>query len=50
MLQEYEGETESEKGYWDDVHYYMEQNNCDKETAIKAIEKIYDDYSKKRNA
>lgn len=47
MLKEYEGESESEKGYWADVHSYMEQNNCDKETAIKAIEKIYDDFSKK---
>jgi hypothetical protein len=49
MLKEYEGESESEKGYWADVHYYMEQNDCDKETAIKAIDKIYEDYCKKRN-
>ncbi len=50
MLKEYEGESESEKGYWADVQYYMEQNNCNKETAIKAIEKIYDDFVKKSNA
>ncbi|MER2006320.1 MAG: hypothetical protein ABS939_02610 [Psychrobacillus sp.] len=50
MIKEYEGESESEKGYWADVYYYMEINNCDKETAITAIDKIYDDYVKKRNA
>lgn len=50
MLKEYEGLLESEKGYWADVHYYMEQNNCDKETAIKAIDKIYDEFSKKNNS
>lgn len=49
MLKEYEGKSESEKGYWADVHYYMKQNNCDKDTAIKSIEKIYVDYVKKRN-
>lgn len=49
MSKEYEGQSEAEQGYWFDVHYYMEQNNCDKQTAIKAIEKIYDDYSKNRN-
>ncbi|MED1863319.1 hypothetical protein P4V41_07605 [Fictibacillus nanhaiensis] len=49
MQNEYEGELESKKGYWADVHYYMEQNNCNKEIAIKAIDKIYDDFVKKSN-
>lgn len=49
MTEIYEGETESEKGYWADVHHYMEGNKCDKETAIKAIELIYENYSKRNN-
>jgi hypothetical protein len=47
MVKEYEGESEAENGYWADIHYYMEQNNCDKETAIKALDKIYDDFAKR---
>lgn len=46
-MKEYEGESESEKGYWADIYYYMEKYNCDKETAIKNINIIYDNYSKK---
>ncbi|WP_187442185.1 terpene synthase family protein [Sutcliffiella horikoshii] len=49
LAKEYESEEESEQGYWNDVHCYMEENNCDKETAIKAIDKIYDDYVRKSN-
>lgn len=30
-------ETEEENNYWCDVYYYMEENDCDKETAMKAI-------------
>lgn len=43
-----ENELEAEKLFLEDVRYYMEQNNCDKETAIKSLDKIYADYSKKR--
>lgn len=43
----YEGESEAENGYWADVHYYMKENNCDKESAIKAIEIIYEEFSKR---
>jgi len=46
----YENESEAENGYWADVHYYMVQNNCDKEAAIESIEKIYADYSKRNKA
>jgi hypothetical protein len=45
----YEGKEESEKGYWADVHYYMKENECDKETAIDAIELIYENYSKRNS-
>lgn len=45
MSKVYEGVLESEQGYWEDIDYYMKQNNCDKETAIKAIEEIYHNYS-----
>ncbi|MFA1510021.1 hypothetical protein ACDN41_12395 [Priestia aryabhattai] len=34
-------ETEEQNNFWADVYYYMEENNCDKETAMKAIEPLY---------
>jgi len=45
MSKVYEGVLESEQGYWEDIGYYMKKNNCDRETAIKAIEEIYHNYS-----
>lgn len=34
-------ETEEENNFKADVYYYMQENNCDEETAIKAIEPLY---------
>lgn len=37
----YCNETEEENSFWGDVYHYMEEHDCDKETAIKAIEPLY---------
>ena len=34
-------ETEEENNFKADIYYYMQQNNCDEKTAIKAIEPLY---------
>lgn len=34
-------ETEEENSFWMDVYYYMEDTNCDKASAVKAIEAMY---------
>lgn len=34
-------ETEEQNNFWADVYYYMQENKCDEETAIKAIEPLY---------
>ncbi|QWU14196.1 hypothetical protein [Paenibacillus sophorae] len=34
-------ESEEENSFWGDVCFYMEENKCDKETAMKAVEPFY---------
>jgi hypothetical protein len=34
-------ETEDENSFWADVYYYMKENNCDDQTAIRAVEPSY---------
>lgn len=34
-------ETEEENSFWADIYYYMKENNCDEETARKAVEPLY---------
>jgi hypothetical protein len=41
MTRPIDEETEIENNFWADVYYYMQEHNCDKETAIKAIEPLY---------
>jgi hypothetical protein len=40
-------ESEEENGFWGDVYFYVEENKCDKETAMKAIETIYEEFCKR---
>lgn len=37
----YCNESEEENSFWADVYYYMKENNCSKEEAIKKIQPIY---------